>query len=176
MNQLYSFLSRIEKRRLRTAPYTVRATWGESSSPYKVIMIAALLMGFKKKNFKNGIITLDQIRPFYEKIGKLLVSDFKCKDPQVIQPFWYLGAGQPKIWNLIPVEGSSGKLIQAILKGKQVKSPGVFSDLVAGAELTTPDFDLLSDPIGARCVARFLAGEYLADHPNTGELLSMIEP
>ena len=134
-------------------------------SPYKVIMIAAFILGRQKKAFKNGLVTIESIKPFYEKIASVLMPGSEVTDPMVVQPFWYLGAGQPKIWSLIPSEGASDNLVQAMLMRKQIKDLSSLRKLVSGAELSTPDFELLSDPLGARTVTRFLAGEYLAEHP-----------
>lgn len=175
MDNLLSFLSRIQKTTLRTAPYTARATWATGSrSPYKVIMISALIRGLKKGQFKNGIVTLNSIRPHYEHIASILMPRAAVSDPMVVQPFWYLGAGQPKVWSLIPAEGSADELVKAVINRKQIKTLGILSGMISGAEISTADYELLNDPLCSRTIARFIAGEYLSEHPNYKEFVSTI--
>jgi hypothetical protein len=175
MNQLYSFLSRIQKNNLRVAPFTKKATWvAGQGSPYKVIMVTAVLYGRRKNAFKNGLITIEQIRPFFSKLAALLLPAAKIEDSMLVQPFWYLGAGQPKIWDLIPAEGASDELIKAMVDRRQIKTMTALKSLVSGAELSTPDFELLSDPLAARTIVRFIAGEYFYHHPSLRTFLSLI--
>ncbi|WP_193211137.1 hypothetical protein [Luteolibacter marinus] len=177
MNQLYSFLSRVERGRLKVAPWTSKSTWPEGRSPYKVIMISAFIRGIHAaKAFKNGLVTPAEITPFFKEVAEIVMPESEVSDGMIVQPFWRLGAGQPKIWNLIPAEGAGDVLIAAILDRRNVRTLPELSRFVCCAELSTPDYELLSDPLGARAVARFLAGEYLDDHDLSREYLRLVAP
>jgi len=185
MRSLYSLLSRLDSKSLSQAPArNENNRWGQKKSPYKPALILAFIVGShdkkrKKKNqFRRGIVRYDEIQPIFDEVLELIVPDISKIDTHAaVQPFWRLGAGQPKIWDLMPADGATTDLVEAICNtNTNIVSPKKLNSLVSCAEFSTSDFELLSDRLGATIVCRFLIGEYFRDNPNALQLLDFVSP
>jgi len=139
-------------------------------------MILSFIRGFHAQGkFKKGIIQYEEISPIFEELLALVTEQVDGAKLGV-QPFWRLGAGQPKIWELRPAKNSSDDLVRAMLDSENVRTEPALNRLVSYAEFSTADFEVLADELGARTVLRFLIGEYLSGYPCSTELSQQVLP
>jgi hypothetical protein len=114
--------------------------------------------------FKAGIVRLEQCLPIYEEIYQSAYPAHPMTslelEAKLVQPFWYLGAGTPRLWRLVPQTGMTGELKQTIAARPQIKTASALNRLVDYAELASEDYNFLRDPIVAEFLLYFLSGKH----------------
>lgn len=181
MTDLLLYLRRFQRRQLKRAPATQRSTWTEGESPYKVVLITSIILAMhREKAFRSGIVYYSECVPRFRKLYEALYPQENVLSwgPKTAQPFWYFGAGRPRIWSLVPKEGKTAELKRAIASRKQIKTEAQLNSLVECAEFDAGDFDLLQDPAAAKALVAFLAAEYFSDSrslPNVLRIYAGIE-
>ena len=166
MTSLLDYLNRIRPDNLKVAParadtkpYPLRG-----KSPYKPMLLLAVLQAIRDGDapFTRGIIEIADCRGRFESLYTSLAGDSRIGDldVQLSQPFWYFGAGVPRIWTLVPREGRESELKRAIAAGTQVKSVGKLDSLVSCAELSASDLNLLSNDVANTAISAFVIRTY----------------
>jgi predicted restriction endonuclease len=172
MTDLLSFLQRIDKSSLKRAPKVPSkrgADFSTEGSPYKPLLLLAVIrqIGKNTKNFKSGIISFeDCVEPFFEVYSEQIkaIKQSAQKPEMVVQPFWYFGAGVPRIWELIPADNQTSELKAAIRKGVQIKTEYKLDNLVAFAEISLPDMLLIKDKVANKAIQAFILKEYFSNN------------
>lgn len=165
--RFYDFLKNI--RSLRRAPPTVKAPFPEPGSPYKPILLLTVLRRIQKRDpayIKNGFTCNDCKKDFLKVYQGLYGTPEKGIEFRIVQAFWYLGTGKPKIWELSPKNGFAEKLEQKT--GKQLRSVNELNKLVKNAHFRTEDWEFLKDPIILEIVIPFIIKTHF---PDLGRLL-----
>jgi predicted restriction endonuclease len=176
VTDLLLYLRRFHRKNLKRAPATERSTWSEGESPYKVILIISIVSAMhREKAFRSGIIYFEDCIPRFRKLYETLYPSEKVDswEPKTVQPFWYFGAGRPRIWSLVPKEGKTAELKRAIAGRKQIKTETQLNSLVECAEFDPGDFDLLQDPTAAKTLVGFLMAEYFHESKSLSKVLSI---
>jgi hypothetical protein len=174
MTDLQHFLRKIQIQNLRRAPFTAKATWKDGDSPYKVVLLMSVIMAMHmKKAFRSGIVYFNDCVPLYADTYSCLygLGSAEPLKPKVVQPFWYFGSGQSRIWDLIPKDGMTTRLKRSIAEHKQIKTTSQLDTLVECAEFSSGDYDLLQSPLAARAILFFLAGEYFSESQKVAVLV-----
>lgn len=161
---LLAFLKKISPERLRRAPRTRRAQYPSPGANYKpVLLLSALHRVYKALPlYRQGIV---RYAPCTEDFSSIYDACYGIGastpvQPKVTQAFWYLGAGTPRIWTLIPNEGQEEELELAIRNKEQVKQQPRLLELVSHAEIPQDLMALLKDRIAARAIMAYIMQEF----------------
>ena len=170
MTDLLEFLNRIDQKALKQAPprKDIKAYPGGGSAPYKPMLLLVVLEAIRRgrKPFTQGVVEVASCREGFERLYSAVSGEAPRGglDAQLAQPFWYLGAGIPRLWTLMPYRGGEAMLERAIAGREQVKTMKRLGQLVSGAELLAADLDLLSDAVANRAIQAFLISTYFTGH------------
>jgi hypothetical protein len=166
MTDLLAYLNRIAPKNLRVAPARsdTRPFPGGGNSPYKQILLLVVLQMIRKrdKGFSRGLVDFNVCGEEFAKLVEALYDDGPelNMESMVVQPYWYFGAGVPRLWDLVPQDGRSIELKQAIASGTQIKTRSKLERLVALAEIKSSDLDLLNDDTANAAIRGYVVSTY----------------
>ena len=167
MVNLHSYLAKISK--IHRAP---RVDANEpfpmgGESPYKPALLLVVLEGISQEvsPFVEGRFTLQDCVPGLKFIFTALdvngTLDPKKFDAMSAQPFWYLGAGKPKVFDLKACCGKADELSEATSSPiKQIKSQGTLSKLVECAIIPAADLELITQDVANMAIRGFLVNRF----------------
>jgi predicted restriction endonuclease len=163
MDSLLSLLKRVAA--LKRAPKSSRGKYPASSSPYKPILLLAVLRRIQQGEThysKNEILYIDCKRDF-QSLYATLYGTTSDIDSKVVQAFWYLGTGKPRIWDLSPKAGMETDLAILTASRAQIKTAPKLNRLVSSARFTAADWFLLQDVDVQQALISFLIFEHFVD-------------
>jgi hypothetical protein len=79
------------------------------------------------------------------------------------QAFWYLGAGKPRLWELVPTEGMEEEVRTTIEAKIQIKTAAKLNKLVAFARFPPHYWKMLMDSDVQNALISFLIAEQFTD-------------
>jgi hypothetical protein len=170
-DSLFDLLKRVAA--LRRAPNTSRAIFPARESPYKPVLLLAVLRRIqqgKPPYIRNEILFENCFGDFSFLYADLFGNTHQI-ETKVTQPFWYLGAGTPRIWELVPQYGNEDDLKNAISSKAQIKTAKRLQNLVSHAKFRAPDWKLIQDPDVQSALISFLTNEHFA---NIGQSLARL--
>ena len=166
MTDLLGYLNRLTPKRFKIAPARsdTKPYPGGGDSPYKPILLFVVLQSIQNRDraFCRGIIEFDKCRDRFSSLYKAIYSEVEIPDleSKVVQPFWYFGAGVPRIWDFVAQHEMTVPLKNAIAKGTQIKTLPKLQNLVAMAEINSNDLDLLNNEVAATAIRSYLISTY----------------
>jgi hypothetical protein len=92
-------------------------------------------------------------------------------EPKVVQAFWYLATGAPKLWSLSPRPEMATTLKTASEARVQIKSSGKLNKLVEFAAFENRDWNLLNDSDVQQALIASLISEHFPHVRREVELL-----
>lgn len=173
MTDLLNYLRRISPDQLRVANARsgVKPYPGGQKSPYKPLLLLTVLRMIHKRDraFSRGLIRFADCLEHFVRLKTSIYGEIFDEDltPQVVQPYWYFGAGVPRLWNLVPCEGKTLELNDAISGALQIKTRRKLEQLVAMAQVQPSDLDLLSDEAANNAIRAYLVATYFKGHETT---------
>jgi len=148
---LSALLTAISPENLAVARNSSRAKYPGGRSPYKPLLLLAVFGSVNQGRpnyYKGWFRPSDAVGSF----AYLHCSIFPNEDnsPKVVssrfaQPYWYLGTGKPRLWDLRPRRGREKELQLSIAEKIQIKTFRKLEQLVEYAKLDTPTLNLLND-------------------------------
>lgn len=171
MDGLLDFLKRVGA--LRRAPRTSKGKYPALESPYKPILLLVVLKRIQEgaAPYSKNQITYDACLRDFTTLYSRLSGDTGEMEPKVVQAFWYLATGAPRIWSLTPRPEMATTLKTASEAREQIKSSGKLNKLVAFAAFENGDWNLLNDSDVQQALISFLISEHFPDVRHEVELL-----
>jgi len=171
MDGLLDLLKRVGA--LKRAPRTSKGRYPALESPYKPILLLVALKRIQQDTspYSQNRITYDACLRDFTKLYSRLYGDAGEMEPKVVQAFWYLATGKPRIWSLIPRPGMATTLKMAADAHEQIKTSGKLNRLVEAAAFDTSDWDLLNDSDVQQALISFLISGHFPDVRHEVEIL-----
>ena len=171
MDGLLDLLKRVAA--LKRAPRTSKGKYPAPESPYKPILLLAVLKRIQQGTppYSENRITYDACLRDFTKLYSRLYGDTNEMDPKVVQAFWYLATGKPKIWSLIPQQGMAAALRTSADTHEQIKTSGKLNSLVASGAFDPGDWSLVNDPDVQQALISFLISGHFPDVRHEVEVL-----
>ena len=170
MNSLLSYLKKLDN--IHTSPpvSTHEPFLMGKNSPYKPTLLLVIFQGIQQgiPEFSKGEFTLDNcktgLRAIYSALNRHADLDTKKLDAMCTQPFWYLGAGRPKLFCFTPCPGMAAELEQSMnVPIKQIKTSRALNRLVQHAAIPSADFSLLKERLANMAICGFLVSRYFPE-------------
>jgi predicted restriction endonuclease len=163
MDALYKLLKDISA--LERAPRTVKGDYPAPRSPYKPILLLIALSRIHKgiESYASNRIEFEHCLKDFGNLYSRLFGSSSEMAARASQAFWYLGAGKPKVWELVPKPGMEEELKALIEARVQIKTAVKLNKLVAFARFPLGYWNLLTDSDVQRALISFLIAEHFAD-------------
>lgn len=163
MDHLLDLLKRVAS--LKRAPRTSRGQYPASQSPYKPLLLLTVLRRIQQNRepYVSNTITYAACSQDFSTLYSRLYGDSSELESKVTQPFWYLGTGKPKMWELVAKPGMEEELRQLATSRAQIKTAPKLTGLVDSARFADDDWHLLCDADVQKALISFLISEHFAD-------------
>jgi predicted restriction endonuclease len=149
---------------LKRAPKTSKARFPASRAPYKPILLLTVLRRLqqRRKPYADNVISFDECQRDFGTLYAGLFGTDGALEPKVVQAFWYLGSGSPKMWDLHPQPGQTQELESMLEAKTQIKTSRKLTTLVSHASFSKADWILLNDGDIQDVLMTFLINEHFS--------------
>jgi predicted restriction endonuclease len=150
---------------LRRAPKTSKGKYHAPTSPYKPILLLTVLRRIQqgRHSYAQNRIDYDACEQDFRTLYSRLYGETDNIGSKVAQAYWYLGAGSPQVWTLVPKAGKEAELSKLIAEHAQIKTPTKLKTFVSMASFGENDWNVLTDQDVQRALIYFLISEHFAD-------------
>lgn len=163
MDTLFDLLKRIGG--LERAPRTSRGDYPAPRSPYKPTLLLAALWRIHRgiEPFSSNRMEFARCLADFSRLYTRIYGNSLDMEVKASQAFWYLGAGKPQLWELVPKPGMEDQLASLIDAKAQVKTANKLAKHVAFARFSPDHWNLLSDSDVQKALISFLIAEQFID-------------
>lgn len=163
MDGLFDLLKRVAA--LKRAPKTRKGKYPASRSPYKPVLLLAVLRRIQqgKDPYAGNKITYEECAKDFTDLYSRLYGERHSMDSKVTQAFWYLGTGKPKIWSLRAKADRDGDLKRLEAARAQIKTARKLNELVDSAHFSDADWNLIKDSDVQQALISFVMSGHFPD-------------
>lgn len=166
MTDLLEYLNKLSPQSLKVAPRrrdTKPFPLG-GNAIYKPALLLVVFQLIQKgnKGFSQGSIDYPTCRDNFYIVLQAVSggSAIDGLDAKAVQPFWYLGAGKPRIWTFIPQDGMTLHLKELIANGTQIKTRPKLEKVVSRATIDPNDLELFRNNVANAALRSYLIATY----------------